>query len=725
MNDNLPKEYFELIRKVVHEKAQSDSVTNDRPLKRRRRNNVSSLSQESHVPTEVINIDSESDKDNVSQSDVQSEYQSEYDSDDFEDVSDNENVEQAIADNISISIEKGQNTVDTKKTQVRNVCDNEEKKRRKFLHMSQLLCLMCHGFIRNEWLNSTKLMNKLNRLIPDKTFELLHPQKDEDLILRSTRKLLDGLKQAMEIWQKHWKIVQKYHNSKGLYMNTWDELNDLNSSSKESLSKQNFIKQILKGIGDRDIATQGFVSLLRSCNVNARLVMSCQPCDFTNLKEHSKINKIEYDQMIKYPIFWCEVWDKFAKKWITVDPMNLKTIEQVKRSSRLEPKGTACCKRNMIRYVIGYDRKQGCRDITRRYVRWLNAKTRKRRITKDPEGDAWYNKVLSALHRRKRTKIDDYEDEYFCERDEGEGMPDNLSDLHNHPYYILEKDLRVNQILRSGCKECGYVQQPHKSMLKVYARKDIIELKSGRQWYNEGRILKTASHYLKVIQRKGRDGEIEDERLYPKDATEIFKANLASYPLGEITKNTFGNIEIFTPNMIPGNCCLIESPVAIKAAKFLGIQFAPAVTKFKFERGRKAKAVISGVVVAEWFKDAVVTFIDGIEYIQDETKRREEELKALDAWKVLLLKLRIKDNLNSTYGSVQESVLPEVADVPDTESGGFFVSGSKTIGDDEEEEYEENEREEYTSEGQVTSNELEEGKEDIDKEYEMFMKDLL
>lgn len=112
---------------------------------------------------------------------------------------------------------------------------------------------------------------------------MLHPEKDEELPLRSTRKLLDGLKKAMEIWQKHWRIMQRY---KGVncYMRYWDEL-QICDKSRKTLTKNDFIKGILKGVGDRDVATQGFVALLRSCNVNARLVMSCQPPDFTNLKD--------------------------------------------------------------------------------------------------------------------------------------------------------------------------------------------------------------------------------------------------------------------------------------------------------------------------------------------------------------------------------------------------------------------------------------------------------
>lgn len=768
MTDNLPKEYFDLIRKVVREKNQN-GTTNERPLKRRRRHREKLPPLNSQIPTDpdiIVNLDSDDDGnfiddnnqeqtpqsepiDVVNQLDVEEihsegssptltsvepeESVSEYDSDDFEDVSDTEPNEDKIK-NISVTIHKKTEPPEVKKSQVRNMCSNEEKKRRKSMHKFQLLCLMCHGSIRNRWLNTSKLMRKLNKLIPDKTLELLHPKRDNEMILRSTRKLLDGLKQSMEIWQKHWKIVQKYHNSTGLYMKMWDELsnNDTRSNitSSQLITKQTFIRQVLKGVGDRDVATQGFVALLRSCNVNARLIMSCQPCDFTNLKENDVPCRASYDDMVKYPIFWCEVWDKFSKQWISIDPMNLKTIEQIRHSTKMEPKGVMCCKRNMIRYVIAYDRQEGCRDVTRRYVKWLNAKTRRRRIAKDSDGLRWYQAVLETLHRRKRTKIDDYEDEYFQVRNEDEGMPDCLADMKSHPYYILERDLHSNQVLCKGCKECGYLNLPNnKGLIKVYARRDILDLKSGRQWYNEGRILKKGSQYLKVVQRKTREGEMEDERLYPVEATETYMPPLATYPLGEITKNTFGNLEVFVPSMIPGNCCLVESPVAIKAAKFLGIQFAPAVTKFKFERGSKAKAMISGVVVAVWFREAMVACIDGIEYVEEENKRQEEEIWSLESWRVFLTKMRIKEDLNNTYGVVNESEMQLQEEAPEETpeeeefggGGGFFVNATTPM--DKSSLHQEEEEEEEAEEC-IDTNHEDPPPDEIDDEYATFMDDI-
>lgn len=690
-SDQIPSEYFDLIRDVLKNKG---DATQERPLKRRKRRRAVTSELESGYenpqPTEakiVVNLDSDPELEDkpgasntislVSDGEVQHTEASEdgaesdeaYESEEFEDVSADEM--QMPSDNLSVTINVNKKDSQSKKESSKiqkNMCSNEDRKFRTHMHCLYLLCLMCHGHIINHWLNNSKMNRKLSGMIPEKVFDMLHPEKDEELPLRSTRKLLDGLKKAMEIWQKHWRIMQRY---KGVncYMRYWDEL-QICDKSRKTLTKNDFIKGILKGVGDRDVATQGFVALLRSCNVNARLVMSCQPPDFTNLKRsYGTEKKVSYEDMTKYPVFWCEVWDKFSKKWITIDPFCKKTIEQVRLSSKFEPRGVSPCKRNAMRYVIGFDRKEGCRDITRRYCQWFSSKTRKKRITKEAFGERWYERVLASLHKRKRTKIDDYEDAYFDQRNQDEGMPDNMQDFKGHPYYVLEKDIRQNQVLKSGCKECGYLKLHNKTnqVLKVYSKKDIIDLKSAKQWYMEGRILKTGARALKTVEKKrGRftdPEEQEEERLYQFDDTELYVAPLATRS-GEIETNTFGNIEVFVPSMIPANCCLVESPVAIKAASFIGIKFAKAVTAFKFEKGRSVKPSITGVVVALWFRDALVAAIDGITQANAEEKHIEHELEALSYWHNLITKLRIKNKLNSEYGKVNEEESSTVVSQP-------------------------------------------------------------
>lgn len=757
-NANLPKEYFELLRKVMREKKNEQTMSSGNPTTRKRRKLRSNKSQTEDTSddkgTHIETIDL---TDHTSDSDKNNDYDDDdFNSDEFEDV-----VTQSASPigDISVTYENQDTAranhaklLKQKRQIARNICSNDEKLYRKSFHMLYLLCLLVHTSIRNQWINDDKLLKRLNKIVPDKILELLHPPLDKELPLRSTRKLLDGLKKCMELWNKHWKISKRYSNNNlGLYMQTWKEIHQYKNLNKHYLVKncidrKQFVKQIMHGMGNNDIATQGFVSLLRSCNLNARLVISCQPPDFTNLKESIDDLNTDSESMTKYPIFWCEVWDKFSKRWITIDPIKLKFIEQVKNASKLEPTIGKYCQRNRIRYVLAFDRKDGVRDVTRRYVRFFISKVRRKRITKDKDGEIWFNNLINCLDKRKRNKIDDYEELYFQKRDEDEGMPDNLKDFQNHPHYILEKDIRQNQILKPGIKECGYLKINSKvnSVLKVYEKKYLIDLKTARQWYNEGRILRIGAQCKKIIKKKSfkptLDDSVEDERLYSIDDTELYDPPLATVPEGIIKKNTFGNIEVFTPNMIPRNCCLIVSQVAVKAARFIGIEFAPAVTQFKFERHKRVKPVVSGVVVANWFKDAVLAAIEGIEYSMELDEKKQREFDAMLEWNTLLTKLRIKSNLNETYGVVptRDMRTEEEEEEEAGMGGGFFVQSSNTteVLPPEDANYSEEEIPQggfvkpapHTSRpGEVADSNFEEPSdtvESLDDEYQEFMDDL-
>ncbi|KAK5781264.1 hypothetical protein RI543_001311 [Arxiozyma heterogenica] len=696
MSQDLTREQFDLIRKVLKEKKEQgiSSDNNIRPRKKRKRSNKneSILWIDKSPSCDTVVLDSESsgtEMEIIKEKPVEEQEEQEdgdgdeeFDSEEFEDVLFDEqiNKDDDMSGDLNITINNLDNTkeVEFKKQKEkrarllhRNIVSNDVRQFRKEFHFEYLLCLLIHGHLRNEWLNDDKLLNKLykKRIISEKVQDLLHPTLDLELPLRSTRKLLDGLKQSMQLWIKHCRVIKPY-NGVGLYMRHWDEIKT--HYHNHPMTKSQFIKAVTKGCGNRDILSQGFVALLRAYQVNARLCFSCQPPDLSDMKLKSAINsQHDNSDKFKFPIFWCEVWDKFSKKWITIDPMNFQIIEQVRNVSKLEPDSSST--RNLMRYVIAYDRKQGCRDVSRRYVKQMHSyKFRHGRATNDQKGSEWYSKVLKRLTLRKRIKIDDYEDLYFEDRDEMEGMPTSLQDFKNHPKYILEKDIKTTQYLVNNAKECGYLRlnnkkQPSK-VLKVFLRKDVIDLKTPRQWYQLGRVLKSGARFKKTVKKKDNIGvrlkdsdNINDdgiERLYSIDDTELYEPPNAN-ELGEIKKNTYGNIEVFTPSMIPRNCCLIENPNSIRACKFLRIEYAPAVTTFNFQGKRRmgkgnVNPVITGVVVAKWFKDAVIATIEGIEYSLEQDVQRAEQLKHLQDWNDMLLRLKIKSNLIETYGVAKD-----------------------------------------------------------------------
>ncbi|KAF6014243.1 hypothetical protein HII13_000588 [Brettanomyces bruxellensis] len=521
---------------------------------------------------------------------------------------------------------------------------------------------------------------------------LTHRKLEKATVSSKTRRLLDILRQLMIYWYKSWTINE---NAPTIYKRSWDELDA--AVSRQRMSKRKFIKAVKRHTGSRDIAAQGFVSLLRSIGIQARLIFSLQPPDFTNLsqvtsiakKHNRKIVKIEEkiqrksenhknkgvaavsqrDRLLNnlrvhrsaktryrsaddieenefeelFPVFWCEVWDKDAKQFITVDPIVKKTIEIVKTKSVLEPPTTS--EHNNAYYVLGYDRLGGVRDITRRYTEHYNAKVRKKRITRDEDGNDWYNSLLKGactIRRNKQNRIDKFEELEFEERSLREGMPNSIQDFKNHPIYVLESQLKANEVLRPRIS-CGSIRKKNKynktgELVPVYKRSNVQIVRSAKAWYMRGRVLKIGERPMKsrkkskfVISKdpdnyNGSDaGEDEDDvvRLYAESQTKKFVP--PAIVGGEIPRNAFGNIDIYRPWMIPEGCVHISDDRAERAAKIMGITFVPAAVGFDFDGGSKgggsrATVKIQGVVTFKEYEPAVKLICQGLQEYDEEKK---------------------------------------------------------------------------------------------------------
>lgn len=656
----LTREYFDLVKDVLlEEKSKGEAPT--RPVKRRKTHERETITIESDSSEEQNNVMGSGttgirSDDNTTDEYFNEENEDDYNSEDFEDVTYDDPNNKLLITIDQGSSSHGKTGSNTKKSAKRTL-DPVVKQYRKTCHIFILVCLFCHSFIRNKWCNDEKLQKKLCKLVPDDIFENLHPKKDDEMPLRSTRKLLDALRGCMKIWNTKFKQeLSSPYEFTHLYMIPWDSQV---VSKSVPVNRKVFRKLIGRLSGPLNVSVQGFVTMLRGCGLNARLVHSVQPPDFTDHKSYPKriTWKLEND-CLRFPIYWCEVWDKFSKQWITVDIAGQHIIEQVRNKSKLEPKGKTSSYCNMMRYVIAYDRKLGCKDVSRRYISNLQNKIRKKRITKEPKFEGWYEKVLSTLNQRKRNKIDGYEEDYFETRDKNEGIPDSLEDMKNHPLYVLEGHLKVNQVLQNDAKQCGFLRLRNKknSILKVYNRKDVIDCYSARHWYMQGRILKTGARALLTMKVKDKNQEEDEERLYSFTETEYFIPNQVDSG-GNIPTNVYGNIDVYKPWMIPIGCCLIEGLTAIRAAKFLGIPFAKAVTGFKFERGRRAKPSVTGVVVEVEYTDAICLLMTDIEQSIEDDKLNDLELDAINSWSLLLKKLRIKSKLVDRHGAIADSNL--------------------------------------------------------------------
>lgn len=709
------------------------------------------------IASEPITISDEYKEEDIEESDE------DIDSDEFEDVDldGNSFLDDGDDDDqdLNITIKQHRNAKKAKKSHTVN---REERKFRRSLHLMYLFTMVGHGVSRNVWLTDPKFLIKVQKQIPfDLKNELNKYLKHRSLnatVQSKTRKLLDLLRHLMEYWLKIWTIDSK---APVIYKKTWSELkyrNTMIKSKHQFMNKRKFMDSILTHVGSRDIAAQGFVALLRSINLPARLVFSIQPPDFTNMKKcddsttqnnndiqetkksgkstvqstnllsmlrskKSYTNKITKTQAQKddefsenfgaWPVFWVEVWDKDSKKHITIDPIVKKTIELVNWKSKLEPPMN--CIRNNSWYIVGYDRVGGIRDITRRYAKEYNAKVRKKRITRESKWEKWWEDLLHggcSSRRLKNNKVDKFEQIEFDELSLKEGMPSSVNDFKNHPIYVLENDLKFNEILMPKIS-CGRLAVKGKSknsnegFLPVYKRTNVHIVRSPRGWFMRGRVLKIGERPLKIREKskkkssrkkRGTEDEFElsdhededndgddenDGRLYAEFQTEKYKPP----PVidGIIPKNAFNNIDIYEPWMIPDGCVHIQDKLSEKAAKVMNIEYAPAVVGFDFKGPRRDVSVkIQGIVTLNEFKDAVELCCIGLKEMDENDEKMRNDLINLRSWRILLTKLKIRKRLDYEHGEIDNDEDDEEneaiesddsnsePDSNDFEAGGFM-----------------------------------------------------
>lgn len=85
---------------------------------------------------------------------------------------------------------------------------------------------------------------------------------------------------------------------------------------------------------------------------------------------------------------------------------------------------------------------------------------------------------------------------------------------------------------------------------------------------------------------------------------------------------------------------------ALRAARLLGIDYAPALAGFDF-KGRHGTAVFKGVVVAVEFREAMEAVIEGFRDERDREREHKREMAVLNMWKRFVVGLRIKERVDA------------------------------------------------------------------------------
>ncbi|KAL9621506.1 MAG: hypothetical protein Q9160_004036 [Pyrenula sp. 1 TL-2023] len=477
------------------------------------------------------------------------------------DVSENENA------SLQISLEKPMGP-DQPAPRVRRrlPLTKAEKKLRLDVHKAHVRFLVYHVWARNAWCNVDDLRNELKKLVLPKTRRLIRSALDGEGKSRSecNHALNTGLEEVSKMWKAGWKVT-----GSGMRRAWWaDGAEDLRKqieaySAESSVTFEDFKRAAKKREGSRDLGAQLFCSLMRSLEVDTRLVCSLQVLPFSGEAKGSKPQKqlptyarvynidnsprppprappaqprqTAFSSPLRriglrasnpppaptyrippprpsgpseiedspYPIFWVEVFNPILNRWIPVDPLVRSTIN--KPRTGFEP--AASDPFNTMSYVIAFEKDFSAHDVTRRYTPHYNAKIRRNRVestSRNGEGREWMRKLVAAYERpmplQRYLEMDADEVGELAEHEEREEMPKNVDDFKDHPKYALERHLRRNEALAPLSRRIAIFSAGSKKTTEpVFRRGDVRLVRSSEQWYRIGRAVKAGEQPIKRV----------------------------------------------------------------------------------------------------------------------------------------------------------------------------------------------------------------------------------
>ena len=353
-----------------------------------------------------------------------------------------------------------------------------------------------------------------------------------------------------------------------------------------------------------------------------------------------------------YPVYWVEILDTGHQKWQPVDPVVTKSFWKPRA---FEPPITD--KENCMSYVVAFDEDGAAKDVTRRYAKAYTAKTRRLRVeTPLEDGGRWWQRATKPLRRRSASDLDQIEDIELAGVEAREPMPRNVQDFKDHPVFALERHMRRHEVLVPEATPSGTVAAGSRGPLeKIYRRRDVRIARSVDKWFRLGREVKPNEIPAKWLQKKAKpkrsrfgdmdDTDDEDDAgmpIYTMEQTELYEP--APVRNGRVPKNKFGNVEVYVESMIPKGAVHVVHELAARAAYIIGVDYAPALTGFQF-KGRQGTAVLTGIVVAEEFQDAIYAAIEGMEDVQQELEDERRAAVALRMWRRFIMGLRIRERI--------------------------------------------------------------------------------
>lgn len=453
-----------------------------------------------------------------------------------------------------------------------------------------------------------------------------------------------------------------------------------------------------------------------------------------------------FDRDLRFPCYWTEILSPLTNKYIPVDPIVLSTVAtNPELLATFEPRGKVADQAKQVMcYTIAHSSDGSAKDVTVRYLKknQLPGRTKGYRVTAErikvlnkrgkvlrTEDYDWFKTVMSGYERRhdKRTEADILEDSNDLKPFVDANTSDPKTTENSEAFYktsaefVLRRHLRREEALPADAEQVRtftLTKSGKTTQEPVYNRSAIITCKTAESWHKEGRQVKLGEQALKLVPMRAvtairkREIELIEQETGEKAKQGLFGRAQTEWiipaPIGDdrvVPRNAFGNIDIYTPSMVPKGAVHIPLKGTMRVCNDLKISYAEACTGFEFGK-RMAIPVLTGVVVAEENKAIV---IDAWKVREAERKRKEEIKKqalVLGLWRKMLVGLRIVARLRNEYKQgdedeedvnpfvrkgTQNGTAAQAIDVDEEESaevapGGFLRAGDED--DDDDEDYE-------------------------------------
>jgi len=527
----------------------------------------------------------------------------------------------------------------------------KEREERLLLHEVHLVTLLAHGLFRSACCNSTDLQSAIQEEIPGRLKQEFSTKRG-NMILATNQ----GLHRLVD-WLKGFVQIQPPIEVDVGAMDI-DE-NDPDSS---------LLPYFRQKKGSQSIAAQLFVAVCRSLGLLTRLVISLQAIPLKISSENATNNppplkrQKTADSENQIPLYWAEAYSIDDGRWIALDCVRGKVDDPYS----FEP---PIASKNPLLYAIAFQGDGTFKDVTRRYSGHWGARTSRARLP-DPE---WWLQFENSYHPRQGSEFDRnrevWEDSELSTREKTEVLPKTLDEYKNHPLYVLERHLKKNEVIYPNKTKLGHFRgEP------VFSRGDVKILRNENTWLKLARVIKEGEKPFKFLKvrtlSKGKkdqssssstsadsNGNISSEQSSNSLSVPVYGIwqtcayRVQSAQNGKVPKNSYGNVYLYQPSMLPPRTVHIDYPRVKEVAKRFGIDFGEAVVGMQFVRG-KMVPIIDGIVVCQEYETILFEACMQKEEIKQEESRKIKEKEVLMRWRKFTEAVLLRHRLKSKYFKV-------------------------------------------------------------------------